>query len=144
MVHKDQWHLTGCPVNGPRIVANGTRAVVAWYTAANATPAVLVSFSHDGGATFGAPVRVDAGHAGGRVDVVLLADGSAVATWVENASQIVARRLTETGALDPVQTLGASKAAIGFPRIALSNENILAAWNSDDGVHLAIIKPRIR
>jgi hypothetical protein len=35
------------------------------------------------------------------------------------------------------------KAAIGFPRIALSNNNILAAWNGDDGVHLAIIKPRI-
>jgi hypothetical protein len=144
MVHIDQWHLTGCPVNGPRIVANGTRAAVAWYTAANGKPAVLVAFSHDGGATFGAPIRVDAGHAGGHVDVVLLADGSAVATWVENASQIVARRVTETGALDPVQILATSKAAIGFPRIALSNDNILAAWNSDDGVHLAIIKPRIR
>lgn len=144
LIHSDQWHLTGCPVNGPRIVANGTRVVVAWYTAAKGTPAVLVSFSHAGGTTFAAPIRIDAGHAGGRVDVVLLADGSAVATWVENASQIVTRRVTESGALDPVQVVATSKAAIGFPRIALSNENILAAWNSDDGVHLAIIKPRIR
>lgn len=144
LVHSDRWHLTGCPVNGPRIVANGARAAVAWYTAASGKPQVLVAFSRDGGATFGSPIRVDAGHPAGRVDVVLLGDGSAVATWVENASQIVARRVTESGILDPVQTVGASKASIGFPRIAFSNEKILAAWNGDDGVHLAIIKPRIR
>jgi len=144
LVHNDQWHLTGCPVNGPRFVANGARAAVAWYSAANDKPAVLVAFSHDGGATFGAPIRVDAGHPIGRVDLVLLGDGSAVATWVEVSSTIVTRRVSESGALDRIQIVGTSKAAIGFPRIALSNENILAAWNGDDGVQLAIIKPRIR
>jgi hypothetical protein len=140
LVHKDDWHLTGCPVNGPRIVANGARAAVAWYTAGK----VLVAFSHDGGATFGAPIRVDAGHPAGRADVALLGDGSAVVTWVEPTSTVVARRVTESGALDPIQIAGTSKASIGFPRIAVSNGNILAAWNGDDGVHLAIIKPRIR
>lgn len=144
LVHNDQWHLTGCPVNGPRIVANGVRAAVAWYTAANDKPAVLVAFSHDGGATFGGPVRVDAGHPVGRVDLVLLGDGSAVVTWIEVSSTIVARRVSESGALDRIQIVGTSKAAIGFPRVALSNDNVLAAWNGDDGVHLAIIKPRIR
>jgi hypothetical protein len=144
LIHSDQWHLTGCPVNGPRIVSNGAHAGVAWYTAANGKPQVLVSFSRDGGATFAAPIRVDAGHPSGRADLVLLGDGSAVVTWVENASQIMARRVTESGALDPVQPVGTSKAAVGFPRIAISNGNILAAWNGDAGVHLAIIKPRIR
>lgn len=144
LIHGDQWHLTGCPVNGPRIFSSGANAVVAWYTAANGKPAVFVAFSRDGGRTFGTPVRVDAGHPGGRVDVVLLGGGSAVVTWIENTSQIVARRVAETGALDPVQVVGTSKAAIGFPRIALFNDNILAAWNGDGGVQLAIIKPRIR
>jgi hypothetical protein len=144
LVHNDGWHLAGCPVNGPRIVANGTRAAVAWYTAANGIPAVLVAFSHDGGAKFGAPIRVDAGHPAGRADLVLLGDGSAVVTWIEATSTIVARRVNESGTLDPIQTVATSKASIGFPRIALSNGNVLAAWNGDDGVHLAIIKPRIR
>jgi hypothetical protein len=144
LVHNDQWHLTGCPVNGPRIVANGTHAAVAWYTAANDRQAVLVAFSRDGGATFGTPIRIDAGHPGGRVDIALLGDGSAFVTWIEVSSTIVARRVTESGALDRVQIVGTSKASIGFPRIAVSNDNILAAWNGDDGVHLAIIKPRIR
>jgi hypothetical protein len=144
LIHSDQWHLTGCPVNGPRIVSNGAHAAVAWYTAANAKPQVLVSFSHDGGGTFGAPIRVDAGHPGGRADIVLLSDGSAVVSWIENGGTVAARRVGESGALDPVQIIGASKAAIGFPRIAVVNDNILAAWNGDAGVQLAIIKPRIR
>jgi len=137
-------HLTGCPVNGPRIVTNGAHAAVAWYTAANGTPSVLVAFSHDGGATFGAPIRVDAGHPAGRADLSLLGDGSALVTWVESTSTIVARRVTESGALDPIETVGTSHASIGFPRIARSSGAVLAAWNGDDGVHLAIIKPRIR
>lgn len=144
LIHNDQWHLTGCPVNGPRIVANGTRAAVAWYTAANDKPAVLAAFSRDGGTTFGAPIRVDDGHPGGRADLALLVDGSAIVTWIEASSTIVARRVTASGVLDRIQIVGSSKASIGFPRIAICNGNILAAWNGDDGVHLAIIKPRIR
>jgi hypothetical protein len=147
MVHNDSWHLTGCPVNGPRIDVRGAHAAVAWYTAAKEKPEVLLAFSRDGGARFGAPVRVDVGHPGGRVDVVLLADHSAIVTWVETATpaaKIMSRRITESGALDPPQAVGTSRAAIGFPRIALSNQSILAAWNGDDGVRLAILKPRIR
>lgn len=146
-VHNDEWHLTGCPVNGPRIDTRGAHAAVAWYTAAKEKPEVLVAFSRDGGATFGAPVRVDAGHPGGRVDVVLLADDSAIVTWVDTATaaaKVMARRVTNSGAVDPPQTVGTSRAAVGFPRIALSNQSILAAWNGDDGVRLAILKPRIR
>jgi hypothetical protein len=144
LVHNDQWHLTGCPVNGPRIASNGARAAVAWYTAANGKPSVLAAFSTDGGATFGAPIRVDAGHPAGRADVVLLGDGSVVVTWIENGATVAARRVSESGALDPVKLIAASKAAIGFPRIAVVNDNILAAWNGDGGIQLATIKLRIR
>lgn len=143
LVHSDGWHLAGCPVNGPRMDARGSRLAVAWFSAAEGKAAVNVAFSRDSGATFHAPVRVDAGHPAGRADVVLLADGSAIVTWVETASpasHIVARHVGDGGPIGPPQTIGSSIAA-GFPRIALSNENILAAWNGDDGVHLVMIKP---
>jgi hypothetical protein len=149
LIHEDGWHLAGCPVNGPRIESRGAHAAVAWYTAADGKPAVNVAFSRDGGATFGAPVRVDAGHAAGRVDLALLDDGAAIVTWIENtntAAQVVARRVTGTGALDPPQTLGSggSPAAIGFPRIALSKQTVLAAWNGGDGIHLVKINTQKR
>ncbi len=33
---------------------------------------------------------------------------------------------------------------VGFSRIAISNENILAAWSGDDGIQLATMDTRIR
>jgi hypothetical protein len=145
-VHSDGWQIKGCPVNGPRIDARGDRAAIAWFTAASGKPAVNVAFSRDGGTTFGAPIRVDAGSPAGRVDLALLDDDSAIVTWVETASpasHVVARRVVEGGPLEPQQTIG-SGSAVGFPRIALSKGNILATWNGDDGIRLVMIKPQVR
>ncbi|MEA2166302.1 MAG: hypothetical protein QOK37_4429 [Thermoanaerobaculia bacterium] len=146
-VHIDGWMMKGCPVNGPRIDARGTNVVVAWFSAADEKPAVNVAFSRDGGATFARPLRVDAGHPSGRVDVVLLDDGnSAVVSWVQRAgvgSHVMARRVTATGSLGAPQKLGSST-SIGFPRIARSKDSILAAWSGDDGIQLASINSRIR
>ena len=43
------------------------------------------AFSSDAGRTWGMPIRLDDGGSLGRVDVELLDDGSAVASWVEYA-----------------------------------------------------------
>lgn len=144
-VHADGWLIKGCPVNGPRIDARGKHVAVAWFTAANGTPAVNVAFSRNGGGTFGAPVRVDAGHPAGRVDLALLDDDSAIVTWVESAlpaAHIVARHVRDGGSIDAPQTLGSgtSASSIGFPRIAHSKDNVLAAWNGGDGVNLVMLK----
>jgi hypothetical protein len=143
-VHDDGWYLTGCPVNGPRIQTRGAHAVVAWFTGAGDKPAVNVAFSADGGAKFAAPIRVDAGHPAGRVDVALLDDGSAIVTWIESAkgARLFARRVTTAGTLDPPLNIGSgpSPASMGFPRIAFSHERIFAAWNGDDGVQLALLR----
>ncbi len=149
MVHEDHWHLVGCPVNGPRIVTRGTRTAVAWFTAPEDKPAVNVAFSRDGGATFGTPIRIDVGHAAGRVDLALLEDQSAVVTWVETGkktAQILLRRVGENGVLGQPQVVGSgvSPASIGFPRLAVSNEAVLAAWNGEDGIHLVVINSRKR
>jgi hypothetical protein len=146
-VHADGWTIKGCPVNGPRIDAHGSNVAVAWFSAADGKPAVNVAFSRDGGATFAAPVRLDAGHPSGRVDVVLLDDGnSAIVTWVERAgvsSHVMARHVSAAGLLGAPQKLGGGN-SVGFPRIARSKEEILAAWSGDDGIQLALINSRIR
>jgi hypothetical protein len=148
-VHADGWHLTGCPVNGPRITARGSRVAVAWFTAAGGKPAVNVAFSTDGGATFAAPIRIDEGRAAGRVDLALLDDQSAIVTWVETAGKtahILTRRVAGTGAFGHAQVIGSgvSPASIGFPRIAVSRETVLATWNGDDGVQLVVINSQKR
>jgi hypothetical protein len=93
-----------------------------------------VAFSTDGGAKFGAPIRVDGGQPGGRVDLVLLPDGSAVVSWLErtggDVAAVQARRVTRAGQVGPARTIATSSAAraSGVPRMALAGSDIYFAW----------------
>ncbi|MFW6010728.1 MAG: sialidase family protein, partial [Gemmatimonadota bacterium] len=82
-VHDDEWVFGACPVNGPAVASDGSRVAVAWFTGVDGEPRVRLAFSDDAGRTFGSPVRIDDGWAGGRVDVVLADDGGAYVSWVE-------------------------------------------------------------
>jgi hypothetical protein len=146
-IHADAWKLFGCPVNGPRIAADGARRVaVAWFTAAKERPRVQLALSTDGGATFGAPIAIDEGHPAGHVDVALLADGSSLVTWIEEASpsiaHIDARRVTPLGVAEPIVRVGSapSPSAIGFPRMAVSKDNVAVVWNGDSSVEVAALQ----
>ncbi len=133
-VHADGWVMPACPVNGPQADAEGQRVAVAWFTAADSTPAVKLAFSTDGGATFGAPVRVDDGNPEGRVDVQLLPGGDAAVTWIERTGQSEAvvrvRRVGAAGRLGPPHELAASSSArsTGFPRMVRAGDNLVFAW----------------
>jgi hypothetical protein len=134
-VHADDWHIEACPVNGPKADARGNDVVLAWFTAPADEPRVNVAFSTDGGRTFGEPVRVDDGLPAGRVDVVLLDDGSAVVSWlerVEGAAEIRLRRVAPAGARSAFTTLtrtGAERAS-GFPRMTRSGSTLVLAWTA--------------
>jgi len=131
-VVSDGWHLTGCPVNGPQVAADGNSLALAWFTASKDDPRVQVVFSEDGGETFGAPLRVDAGQALGRVDVELLGDG-AVVTWLGRGTrggEVLARRLSYKGDASESVTVartGADRAS-GFPRMASFQGKLYVAW----------------
>ncbi|MBA4054237.1 MAG: hypothetical protein C0490_05960, partial [Marivirga sp.] len=71
-IYHDNWKIAGCPVNGPRVVAEGSFVAVAWYSAADGQSKVNLSFSDDAGETFGKPVQIDEGSAIGRVDILCL------------------------------------------------------------------------
>ena len=129
VVHADNWTIAGCPVNGPQLAVRGNVVAAAWFTAAKNEPRVQVAFSRDAGATFGAPVRIDSANTIGRVDVLLLADNSAVVTWVEN-NDIMLRRVPQSGKPGaPVQVARTSAArASGFPRAVLHGGDVYVAW----------------
>jgi hypothetical protein len=133
-VHSDNWKIAACPVNGPSVVADGNEVALAWFTAANDTARVNVAFSSDAGATFSAPIRVDHGSPAGRVDVALLADRSALVTWIErtggDTAAVRARRVTRDGRVGDAITVAASSAAraSGFPRMAMAGGHVVFAW----------------
>ena len=143
-VHNDDWHYPGCPVNGPQVASSGDTVVVAWYTAAHDTARVNVARSVDGGATFGAPVRIDDGDPIGRVDVVLDDAANPVVVWLEqrgpDAAEVLARRIVGN-APGPIRVLSRTSGArqSGFPRITRHANDVVAAWTSVDPlqVHVA-------
>ncbi|HKS26504.1 MAG TPA: sialidase family protein [Pyrinomonadaceae bacterium] len=132
-VHVDGWEIAACPVNGPSVAADGQRVAVAWYTEANDKPTVRLAFSRDAGRTFGAPIQVDDEPPVGRVDVVMLSDGSAIVTWLAGTAEkgaIKARRISASGTLGAVATIAETNIArsSGFPRMARSGDEVVLAW----------------
>ena len=133
-VFNDNWKIAACPVNGPALAASGNRVVLAWFTGASDTAKVKVAFSNDAGARFGSPVRVDGGSPGGRVDAVLLSDGSALVSWIEriggDTAAVRVRRVTPDGKSGEPLTVARSSAAraSGVPRMVLAGSQVVFAW----------------
>lgn len=132
-VHHDNWKIAACPVNGPALSANGGNVAIAWFTAVGNEGHVYAAFSSDAGATFGAPIRIDDVGAVGRVDVELLADGSAAVTWIEFAeqrSQFRIRRVERSGTTSASSSVAAIAGgrSSGYPRLARQGDELLFAW----------------
>jgi hypothetical protein len=132
-VHDDGWNIAACPVNGPMLSARGRDVAIAWFTMRGDQGHVFAAFSRDAGRTFGAPIQLDDAASLGRVDIELLDDGSAVATWIEFAedkSQLRTRRVHPSGSRTAsvgVATLAGSRAS-GFPRLARHGDELVFAW----------------
>jgi hypothetical protein len=133
-VHDDGWLIHACPVNGPAIAARGRNVAVAWFVAKNDQGQAFAAFSNDAGRTWGQPIRLDDAASLGKVDVEMLDDGSAVATWIEFAnqrSQLRLRRIESSGAKSaPITIAGAPNTGRvgGVPRMARSGNELVFAW----------------
>ena len=139
-LHADGWQIHGCPVNGPAVDADCDRVAVAWFTAAEEVPRVLVAFSTDAGASFGAPIEIDGDQPAGRVDVALAATGgtepSAYVSWLGTAGEdavIRLRRVALSGELGNVHRIAATTAerSSGVPRMVRHGDRLILTWVED-------------
>ncbi len=151
-LHADGWYMPACPVNGPAVAAKEERVAVAWYTGAADEPKVQVAFSGDAGASFGPPLRIDQGKPLGRVDVVLLPDGSALVLWLETGEEgarVTARRVRADGATSTAATVALTDVSrsSGFPRMMVLGNDVILAWTDtgpDGSVHAAVASLPLR
>jgi hypothetical protein len=132
-VSRDNWEVDFCPVNGPMLSARGRNVAAAWFTVKNDQGQAYAAFSNDAGRTWGMPIRLDDAGSLGRVDVELLDDGSAVASWIEYAegrSDFKIRRVEPAGGRSaPVAVAPVSGGrASGYPRIARRGGDLVFAW----------------
>ena len=142
-VHEDNWKIAACPVNGPMLSARGRNVVLAWFTVTDDVGHAYAAFSSDAGRTFGAPIRLDAVSALGRVDVALLPDGAALATWIEFADQkssFSMRRVEPSGRTSPATavTAIAGARASGYPRVAFDRDEVVFAWTENQDGQSAV------
>jgi hypothetical protein len=134
-VHDDNWKIPACPVNGPALASRGDRVAIAWFTAADGEGRVYLAFSADGGARFGAPQRVDDGKPEGRVDLVMLEDGSAIVQWIERlepGAEVRMRRVAagaQKGPATRVTTITSDR-AYGYPRLVAAGRDLVFAWTA--------------
>jgi hypothetical protein len=93
----------------------------------------FAAFSHDAGRSWSAPIRLDESQSLGRVDVELLDDGSAAATWVEFADsrrRFMLRHVDANGtASSPIDVTGQGSGRVsGYPRLSRSGDALLFTW----------------
>jgi hypothetical protein len=131
-IYNDQWKITGCPVNGPRSVADGNVLAIAWFTSANEQPQVNLIFSDDGGASFASPIRIADNNTIGRVDIVMLENNSVMVSWMEGA-EIKAMKVHKDGTKENPLTIAVTSDArsSGFPQMTKSGSNIIFAWTDN-------------
>ncbi len=135
-VFSDGWQINGCPVNGPAVAALDKRVAVAWFTGANDKSQVKLAFSPDAGETFSAPIAIDDGNPAGRVDVLLLPDGSAVVSWLEKlpkGGEVRMRKVKADGTRAAAITIAPSGIArsSGFPQMVRAGNTLIFAWVSN-------------
>ena len=137
VVFNDNWKISGCPVNGPDIVAKDSTVAIAWYSMADGDPEVKVSFSNNSGESFLPPIKIDNGNPLGRVDIILLSDQEAMVSWMEEVGDEALIKAIRISALSTIGdsfivAKSASSRSSGFPRMVNKNKNIYFAWTAVD------------
>lgn len=145
LVHRDGWHIRGCPTNGPALASSASGPAVAWFTAAGGESRVLAAFWNTSEQRFDDPMRIDDGSPRGWAGVATLDDGSAAVSWVERSeegvSELRVRRVPRDGTAGRSITVApapAGRSAVGVPKLTRSNDRLIFAWR-DGGVHTAVV-----
>ncbi len=144
-VASDNWEIAGCPVNGPSIAAQGSKVVVAWFSAAE-EPVVRVAISNDSGLNFSAPADVIRSDTLGRVAVVFLDNGDIAVSWLQSSdsgSVINVRRISADGTLGPIHIVTGTAAAFSVPQMVRLGNDLVFAWTESVDKVRRVVSARI-
>lgn len=145
LVHRDGWHIRGCPTNGPALASGELGLAVAWFTAAEGESKVLAAFWNPALERFGDPIHIDDGSPRGWAGVAMLEDGSAAVSWVERsgegAFELRIRQIDRDGSAGRTLTVAAvpaGRSAVGVPKLVRSADRLIFAWR-DGGVRTGLM-----
>lgn len=140
-VFHDNWNISACPVNGPKLAAANSMVVAAWPTAIDKDLTVKASLSFDNGKTFKEPRIISEGVAIGRVDAAIH-NNTIFISWMKQAENGALLQLTRftPGMSTKTITVSAINASrkTGFPQLEVWNGNLIMAWTAVDSLSTQI------
>lgn len=132
-IHDDQWEISGCPVNGPSVAAQGNFVAVGWFTAKDDSPKVQLALSTDSGEHFSAPILVSGPDTIGRIDTAILANGQVAVSWLDTkdeTAELTVSRFSAGGSLIDTTVVAGMSASrrSGFPIIEAIGDDLFVTW----------------
>jgi len=148
IIHPDGWEITGCPVNGPKVVAKGSNLLIGWFTAPKGIQQVKFAFSANAGASFGKPVVIESTGLIGRVDVALLREDLGVVSWMETKGEqtfLYAAGIDQAGKMGAALQITAIDPSrkSGFPQLEVLGGQVYFAWTEVVGENKNVRTARI-
>jgi len=148
IINPDGWEISGCPVNGPKVVAKGSNLLVGWFTAPKGIQQVKFAFSTDAGASFGKPVVIESTGLIGRVDVALLSEDWGVVSWMETKGEdtfLYAAGIDQAGGMGAALQITAVDPSrkSGFPQLEVHGGQVYFAWTEIEGENKNVRTARI-
>jgi hypothetical protein len=115
------------------MVANGDNVAIAWYTAPDNKPQVNISFSNDGGRTFGNLIRLDRGSVIGRTDLIWLDVENVLVSWLEEgegSGKLILKTVNSiSGDVVSFKSYAISSSrGSGYPKLAMAKGLIFVVW----------------
>ncbi|HJO02577.1 MAG TPA: sialidase family protein [Acidobacteriota bacterium] len=155
-VAEDNWQINGCPDVGPRIVSDGDRLAIAWYTmGADERVRVHLAFSADGGRSFSDALEASAGVVdatrphlsavpeGGAALVFQGREPDATGSWGRMRPYLV--EVSAEGRVSPPAEIPGSVGSVSFPVVAAGRAGrIFASWTEtgEDGDQVVFARGR--
>ncbi len=142
------WHLNGCPLKPTVVAVRGDTVYTAAHNGAEKPPGVMVATSHDGGASFDAPLAVQPGALVTDAPALTLTQGGALLAWhakVDGPRRVYYRALDARGAFaGPVAALTEGDATSQNPALSSRPDGrVQVAWQQDERIYTsAIAAPR--
>ncbi|MEM1262136.1 MAG: hypothetical protein AAGH76_07050 [Pseudomonadota bacterium] len=132
----DNWQVSGCPVNGPAVAANGKTLALAWYTQADGQGRVRIARSTDRGHSFRETELELTTETLGRADIVVLDNADIVVSWLQRddvdsgAAVWRVQRFDLHGRPGPALDIAVVSAerSSGFARMQKTGNRLLFAW----------------
>jgi hypothetical protein len=150
-IHKDNWEIQGCPVNGPVIIADGGVTVGAWFTSADQRPRIQVKVMGDSDAP--ALTLEESAALLGRLGMVAIHHNRIAVSWVSIEEEqtrvslaILERKGNRLSIVSPARKVAylPEDRWGGVPRPAMFGDWLVLVHQSDqhEGVQISAVPAR--